>query len=159
MKQKPMMIGSVSFSGTGLPLLLAGPCVIESGSLCKKIADRLAALSAKHRVDIVFKASYDKANRLSLESYRGPGLKKGLDILKKVKEKLKVPVLSDVHCVKDISEAAKVLDIIQIPAFLCRQTDLLLAAGKTGRRQAKRLVNYSPQSGDIAANRLAELEG
>jgi 2-dehydro-3-deoxyphosphooctonate aldolase (KDO 8-P synthase) len=114
-------------------VLIAGPCVIESENLCLNLAKRIKEMTVKLDIPFIFKASFDKANRMSLGSFRGPGIKKGLDVLNKVKDKVKVPVLSDVHCVKDILEAAKVLDIIQIPAFLCRQTDIVVAAAKTGK--------------------------
>lgn len=114
-------------------VLIAGPCVIESENLCLNVAKRIKEMTVKLDIPFIFKASFDKANRMSLGSFRGPGIKKGLDVLNKVKDKVKVPVLSDVHCVKDILEAAKVLDIIQIPAFLCRQTDIVVAAAKTGK--------------------------
>jgi 2-dehydro-3-deoxyphosphooctonate aldolase (KDO 8-P synthase) len=112
---------------------ITGPCVIESGSLCKKIADKLAALSAKYRVDIVFKASYDKANRLSGSSFRGPGSQEGLRILDAVKKSSGLPILTDIHESHQAAEAAHVADILQIPALLCRQTDLITAAAKTGK--------------------------
>jgi 2-dehydro-3-deoxyphosphooctonate aldolase (KDO 8-P synthase) len=111
---------------------IAGPCVIESESLCKKIAHRLAALAAKHSVTTVFKASYDKANRLSGSSYRGPGPQEGLRILETVKKASSLPVLTDIHESCQAQEAAQVADILQIPALLCRQTDLIVAASKTG---------------------------
>ncbi|MCM8780675.1 MAG: 3-deoxy-8-phosphooctulonate synthase, partial [Candidatus Omnitrophica bacterium] len=126
-------IGNIEV-GKGSPLILiAGPCVIESEKLCLDTAKRLKDIT--HRLDIpfIFKSSYDKANRLSLSSFRGPGLKKGLEILSKVKRKVGVPVLSDIHCQREINEAAEVLDVIQIPAFLCRQTDIVVSAAKTGR--------------------------
>ncbi len=120
--------------GAGNPLvLIAGPCVIEDKSSTLKTAKALKDLTARLGIPFVFKSSYDKANRTSLDSYRGPGLKKGLEILKEVKEKFNLPVLSDVHCKEDLDLAAKVLDIIQIPAFLCRQTDILVRAAKTGK--------------------------
>jgi len=120
--------------GAGNPLMLiAGPCVIESESNCLETAKRLKGITAKLKIPFIFKSSFDKANRLSLDSYRGPGLKKGLEVLHKIKQKLKVPVLSDIHCQKEILEASKVLDIIQIPAFLCRQTDIVVAVAKTGK--------------------------
>ncbi|MDD5282070.1 MAG: 3-deoxy-8-phosphooctulonate synthase [Candidatus Omnitrophica bacterium] len=126
-------VGNIKF-GDKFPLvLIAGPCVIESESSCLEAARRIKSIASSCKVPFIFKSSFDKANRLSVDSYRGPGLSKGLAILKKVKQQLKVPVLSDVHCAKDMAEAAKVLDIIQIPAFLCRQTDILLAAAKTGK--------------------------
>lgn len=111
---------------------IAGPCVIESESLCIKVAHRLAALSEKHRVTIVFKASYDKANRLSNSSFRGPGPQEGLCILERVKKTSGLPILTDIHESCQAAEAAQVADIIQIPALLCRQTDLIAAAAKTG---------------------------
>ncbi len=114
-------------------VLIAGPCVIESENLCLETAKKIKDITAGLDIPFIFKSSFDKANRMSLESFRGPGLKRGLDVLKKVKDRVKVPVLSDIHCVKEAEEAAKVLDIIQIPAFLCRQTDIVLAAAKTGK--------------------------
>jgi 2-dehydro-3-deoxyphosphooctonate aldolase (KDO 8-P synthase) len=114
-------------------VLIAGPCVVESEQLCLETAKRIKEITSKLGIPYIFKSSFDKANRLSLESFRGPGIKKGLDVLQKVKQKLGIPVLSDIHCSRDIPEAAKVLDIIQIPAFLCRQTDIVVAAAKTGK--------------------------
>lgn len=120
--------------GENFPLvLIAGPCVIESESSCLSAAKKIKEIAQAQGVPFIFKSSFDKANRLSISSYRGPGLKKGLLILKKVKDRLGVPVLSDVHCAKDMAAAAQVLDIIQIPAFLCRQTDIVLAAAATGK--------------------------
>jgi len=112
---------------------IAGPCVVESETLCMKIADRLARISSKHKVDIVFKASYDKANRLSKDSFRGVGRQKGLKILAKIKKEFGLPILTDIHEPSQAKEAAEVANVLQIPALLCRQTDLLAAAGKTGR--------------------------
>ncbi len=114
-------------------VLIAGPCVIESQSLCLDTAKRINDITARLDIQFIFKSSFDKANRLSIDSYRGPGIKKGLEVLNKIKQQLKVPVLSDIHCSKDIVEAAKVLDVIQIPAFLCRQTDIVVAAASTGK--------------------------
>jgi len=114
-------------------VLIAGPCVIESEKLCLETAKRIKDAAEKLNIPYIFKSSFDKANRLSIDSYRGPGIKKGLQVLNKVKQKLKVPILSDIHCQKDIAEAAKVLDVIQIPAFLCRQTDIVVSAAKTGK--------------------------
>ena len=114
-------------------VLIAGPCSIESESLCFESAKRIKSMTADLKIPYIFKSSFDKANRLSLDSYRGPGIKKGLDILFKIKQKLKIPILSDVHCVRDVSRAAEVLDIIQIPAFLSRQTDLFVEIAKTGK--------------------------
>ncbi|MFN3466428.1 MAG: 3-deoxy-8-phosphooctulonate synthase [Candidatus Brocadiales bacterium] len=120
--------------GDGRPLVLvAGPCVIEDRESCLTLAKKLKKLARSLNMPFVFKASYDKANRSSLNSYRGPGMKKGLQILKEVKETVGVPVLSDVHSLQEVKEAGKVLDVLQIPAFLCRQTDLLIAAAHTGK--------------------------
>jgi len=112
---------------------IAGPCVVESEELCRRIADRLAKISSKNKVDIVFKASYDKANRLSKESFRGVGRVKGLKILAKIKKEFGLPILTDIHEPSQAKEAAHVADVLQIPALLCRQTDLLAAAGKSGK--------------------------
>jgi len=120
--------------GDGAPLaLIAGPCVIESEAHALRMARSLSTIARECGVPYVFKSSFDKANRSSIESYRGPGLKEGLRILKAVKSEVGVPVLSDVHEPAQAEQAADVLDVIQIPAFLCRQTDLLVAAGRTGR--------------------------
>src|SRR5438105_7200831 len=119
---------------TKFPLfVIAGPCVIESEELCMQVAGELKRICAKLGLGYVFKASFDKANRSSASSFRGPGLKEGLAILKRVKDKQGVPVLSDVHETEQVEEAAKVVDVLQVPAFLARQTDLLLACAKTGR--------------------------
>jgi 2-dehydro-3-deoxyphosphooctonate aldolase (KDO 8-P synthase) len=107
--------------------------VIESEKHSLETAKKIKDIASRAGIPFIFKSSYDKANRLSIDSYRGPGIKKGLDILRKVKERFGVPILSDIHCSKDIPEASKVLDIIQIPAFLCRQTDIVVAAAKTGK--------------------------
>jgi 2-dehydro-3-deoxyphosphooctonate aldolase (KDO 8-P synthase) len=112
-------------------LFIAGPCVIESQELCLRVAERLAALAARLSVDIVFKASYDKANRTSLSSFRGPKRKKGLAILAKVKKETGLPLCTDIHGHEEAAEAAETVDIVQIPALLCRQTDILVAGGKT----------------------------
>jgi len=126
-------VGNIKFGDKNPLVLIAGPCVIESESSCLEAASKIKGIAYSCGVPFIFKSSFDKANRLSVDSYRGPGLTKGLAILKKVKQQLKIPVLSDVHCAKDMAAAAKVLDIIQIPAFLCRQTDIVLAAAKTGK--------------------------
>ncbi len=125
-------VGRVSF-GAGEPALIAGPCAAESLQLCLTVAEHMAAVCAKLGLAYVFKASYDKANRTSGGSYRGPGLSAGLKWLAEVREKLSLPVLADVHDVSHVAPAAEVLDCLQVPAFLCRQTDLLVAAGRTGK--------------------------
>ena len=120
--------------GGGAPLaFIAGPCVIESEDHALRMARALAGVCGKLGIPFIFKSSFDKANRTSLDSFRGPGLTEGLRILKTVKTEVAVPVLSDIHAPEQAEAAAEVLDILQIPAFLCRQTDLLVAAGRTGR--------------------------
>ena len=120
--------------GGGHPLLLiGGPCVIENERHALMTAERLTRIAADRKVPFIYKSSYDKANRLSVNSYRGPGLIEGLRILRKVKETIGVPVLSDVHQVSEVDPAAEVLDVLQVPAFLCRQTDLVLACAATGK--------------------------
>ncbi len=127
-----VQVGAVSI-GVGCPLaLIAGPCVIESRRGCLGLARRLAALAAELAIPLVFKASYDKANRTAATAYRGPGIEAGLDILAEIREGLGIPVLTDVHTPEEARRAAGSVDILQIPAFLCRQTDLLVAAGETG---------------------------
>jgi len=126
-------IGPFYVGKSKAPFFIAGPCVIESESHCLKIADHLAAIKQRLSIDLIFKASYDKANRSSMKSYRGPGLDEGLRILEKVRLHSGLPVLSDVHETCQVSAAAEVLDVIQIPAFLCRQTDLIFAAASSGR--------------------------
>jgi len=112
---------------------IAGPCVIETHESCLKLADKLKTIFQKNKLPFIFKASYDKANRTSGNSYRGPGVKEGIKILADIKKRLDLPILSDVHSEEEIPIVSETLDIIQIPAFLCRQTDLILAAAKTGK--------------------------
>ena len=112
---------------------IAGPCVIESHESCLKLADQLKTIFQAKKLPFIFKASYDKANRTSVNSYRGPGVKEGIKILADIKKRLDLPILSDVHSEEEIPIVSETLDIIQIPAFLCRQTDLILAAAKTGK--------------------------
>jgi 2-dehydro-3-deoxyphosphooctonate aldolase (KDO 8-P synthase) len=120
--------------GTGAGLvLIAGPCVIEDYDTTLSIARFLKQLTDSLNIPFVFKASYDKANRTSLQSYRGPGIKDGLHMLADIKDALSIPVLSDIHSIAEVESAARVLDIIQIPAFLCRQTDLILEVSRTGK--------------------------
>ncbi len=119
--------------GEGQPLfLIAGPCVIESERHAFRMAERVAASARELGIPCIFKASYDKANRTSIESYRGPGLERGLEVLARIKKTLGIPVLTDVHDVSQVGPAAEVCDVIQIPAFLSRQTDLLTEAGRSG---------------------------
>jgi 2-dehydro-3-deoxyphosphooctonate aldolase (KDO 8-P synthase) len=119
--------------GDGSLFLIAGPCVIESEEHAVKMAECIAGVARALKIPYIFKASYDKANRTSLKSYRGPGMKEGLAILRKIAETVHVPVLTDVHDAHDVATVAEYVDMVQIPAFLCRQTDLLVAAAKSGR--------------------------
>ena len=125
-------IGPVKLGGHAPLFLIAGPCVIESEAHATMLAERLAALASELKIPFIFKASYDKANRTSIKSYRGPGLEEGLRILGAIKKRFGVPILTDVHDVSHVAPAAAVCDVLQIPAFLSRQTDLLLAAGRSG---------------------------
>ena len=120
--------------GPGKPfLLIAGPCVLESEELARQIAGQLKEMAQRLAISLVFKSSFDKANRTSLDSYRGPGLQEGLKILDNIRQEFQVPVISDVHETYQVEAASGVLDVLQIPAFLCRQTDLLVAAARTGK--------------------------
>ncbi len=126
-------IGGFSI-GSGRPFaLIAGPCVIENHETPYEIAARLKQLTDRLDIPYIFKASYDKANRTSIHSFRGPGITEGLEVLSRIRQELGVPVLSDIHQLADVAPAGRVLDVIQIPAFLCRQTDLLVEAAKTGK--------------------------
>ena len=128
-----VQIGSFKVGAGNRPFLIAGPCVIESEQLVLDTAGKIAEITKSLGIPYVFKASFDKANRTSIKSYRGPGIEQGLAVLKKVKDQLSLPVLTDVHTDEQATEAGKVVDVLQIPAFLCRQTDLLIAAAKTGK--------------------------
>jgi len=133
MKKAAFQIGNVPVDLDAPLFVIAGPCVIERDRLCIEIADKLVQISAATDVPVIFKASFDKANRSSISSFRGPGLKKGLNILAKVKKQIGLAVMTDVHEPSQAEEAAKVVDCLQVPAFLCRQTDLLLACARTGK--------------------------
>ena len=149
-------VGKIKF-GVGAPLfLIAGPCVIESEGHALMMAEKLGAAAAELGVPYIFKASYDKANRSSVSSYRGPGLKNGLKILAKIKKKIGLAVLTDVHQASEVEAVAEVCDILQIPAFLSRQTDLLVAAGKSGRVvNIKKGQFLSPAEMENAAEKVA----
>ena len=130
---RPVRIGSVTIGG-GAPLaLIGGPCAIENDKHALMMAERLQRVTAAAGVPFIYKSSYDKANRSSIHSYRGPGLVEGLRILRKVKDETGLAVLSDVHDVSEVAPAAAVLDVLQVPAFLCRQTDLIVACARSGR--------------------------
>ncbi|PIW67295.1 MAG: 3-deoxy-8-phosphooctulonate synthase [Candidatus Omnitrophica bacterium CG12_big_fil_rev_8_21_14_0_65_42_8] len=130
---KEIKIGNVKIGGKNPIILIAGPCVIETESHTMRHAEKIKVICDKLGIGFIFKSSYDKANRSSLKSYRGPGIDEGLKILAKVKKELDVPILSDVHCRSELDKAKDVLDIIQIPAFLCRQTDFITETAKTKR--------------------------
>jgi 2-dehydro-3-deoxyphosphooctonate aldolase (KDO 8-P synthase) len=130
---REIAVGSLRLGGANPLFLIAGPCVIESEAHARKIAGHVARVAADAGMPFIFKASYDKANRSSAKAFRGPGLKEGLKILGKIKAELKLPILSDIHDASQAAAAAEVCDVLQIPAFLSRQTDLLVAAAKTGR--------------------------
>ncbi|MEW6068270.1 MAG: 3-deoxy-8-phosphooctulonate synthase [Nitrospirota bacterium] len=128
-----VIINNINVGSNNPLLIVAGPCVIEDEAIMFHTAERLKDICKKLSLPFIFKSSYDKANRTSVSSYRGPGADKGLRILSDIKKKLEIPVLSDVHSVEEVKPASDVLDVLQVPAFLCRQTDLILAASKTGK--------------------------
>ncbi|HMN02175.1 MAG TPA: 3-deoxy-8-phosphooctulonate synthase [Geobacter anodireducens] len=130
---REITIGSVKIGGDRPLVLIAGPCVIENEAATLRCAERLMTICNGVSLSLVFKASYDKANRTSVTSFRGPGMQEGLRILQKVKDSLGIPVISDIHSIEQVKPAAEVLDIIQVPAFLCRQTDLVVEVGRTNR--------------------------
>jgi 2-dehydro-3-deoxyphosphooctonate aldolase (KDO 8-P synthase) len=149
-------LGSLRLGGGNLLFLIAGPCVIESESHARKIGEEVARIAANAGIPYIYKASYDKANRSSVKSFRGPGLKEGLRILGKIKADLKLPVLTDIHEPSHAAAAAEVCDILQIPAFLSRQTDLLEAAGKTDRIiNVKKAQFLSPSEMANVAEKIA----
>lgn len=133
---KEIKVGQVKIGGDNPLVLIAGPCVIENEAGCLSIAKTLKKITDELDIPFIFKTSYDKANRTSVGSFRGPGLAKGLKTLKRIKDEIGAPLLCDVHQVEQVKPAAEVIDIIQIPAFLCRQTDLILAAART-----KKVIN------------------
>ncbi len=144
--------------GDSHPLvLISGPCVIESEELCLEIAAGVKAMCSRLGISYVFKASFDKANRTSASSFRGPGLITGLAILNRVKTSLNLPILTDIHEISQVGAAAEVVDILQIPAFLCRQTDLIVAAAKTGRTiNIKKGQFMAPQDMKMAVDKVKQ---
>ncbi|NLW36520.1 3-deoxy-8-phosphooctulonate synthase [Syntrophorhabdus aromaticivorans] len=130
--QKQVKIGTISVGARPF-VFIGGPCVIEGRDITLRIAERLRVITSDRAIPFIFKSSYDKANRTSISSFRGPGIEKGLKILAEVREKLDVPVLTDVHSTEEAAIAATVVDVLQVPALLSRQTDLLVACGKTGK--------------------------
>ena len=152
-----VQIGSFKVGAGNRPFLIAGPCVIESEQLVLETAGGIAEIAKGLGIPYVFKSSFDKANRTSIHSFRGPGLEKGLAVLKKVKDQLSLPVLTDVHTEEQAIEAGEVVDILQIPAFLCRQTDLLMTAAKTGKVvNVKKGQFLSPQEMGQAVKKVEE---
>jgi len=132
MKRKPLRVGKVTIGGKR-PVFILGPCVIESEKFVRRMAKRIAEICASEDIDFIFKASYDKANRTSVRSFRGIGVREGCEILSVIGRDLKIPVTTDVHSPAEAEIAGEKIDMLQIPAFLCRQTDLLRAASETGR--------------------------
>jgi 2-dehydro-3-deoxyphosphooctonate aldolase (KDO 8-P synthase) len=153
--------GAPLIVGTGQPLLLiGGPCALESEELAKTVAGTMQEICTRLGISYVFKASFDKANRTSLASYRGPGLVDGLATLAKIRREFQVPVISDIHDISQVAAAAEVLDILQIPAFLCRQTDLLVAAAKTGKPvNVKKGQFVSPWDMQNAVTKIRDVGG
>ena len=156
-------IGSFKVGQGERPFLIAGPCVIESEQLVMDTAGRVAEMTKALGVPYIFKSSFDKANRTSVKSFRGPGIQDGLAILKKVKDHFGLPVLTDVHTEEQATEAGKVVDVLQIPAFLCRQTDLLIAAAQTGKvvnvkkgqfLSPREMVNAIQKIGECGSQRI-----
>jgi len=130
---KIVKVGKIKIGGENPLVLIAGPCVIESEKLVLRTAGKIVELTYNFKIPYIFKSSYLKANRLSIDSFTGPGIKKGLKILEKVKKEFRMPVLTDIHSAEEAKLAGEVVDVVQVPAFLCRQTDIVLAAGKTGK--------------------------
>jgi len=162
MKAQPFKIGNVTVGGKKL-LLILGPCVLESEKSARKAAARLVAITQKLRVPFIFKASYDKANRTSGQSFRGPGIEEGCRILASIREDFGVPVTTDIHSPEDVAIAARYVDLLQIPAFLCRQTDLIEAAGRSGRAVNVKKGQFlspwevAPHRGEIARCRMPQI--
>lgn len=155
-KNKVAVNENISLGGERM-VLFSGPCAAESLDICMEIGEKIKAICHNLDIDYVFKASFDKANRTSINSYRGPGLEKGLQMLEEVKHKLNVPVVTDIHESYQANEVAAVADVLQIPAFLCRQTDLLVAAAKTGKLvKVKRGQFMSPDSMQYAVTKVRE---
>lgn len=151
----PVAITPLITVGAGKPLLIAGPCVIENEALCLHVAAVMQEIAAKTGFQYIFKASFDKANRTSAGSFRGDGLSSGLEILQKVKDVVGVPLLTDIHLPEQAAIVGKVVDVLQIPAFLCRQTDLLTAAGETGKTvNIKKGQFMAPEDMQYAAEKV-----
>lgn len=157
---KEIQIRDLAVGGNRPLALIAGPCAIESLAICQEVAGYLKELTAKLNIPYIFKASYDKANRSSVHSARGPGLEEGLAVLAQIKKEFQLPVISDIHSIEQAAPAGEVLDIIQIPAFLCRQTDLLVAAAQTGKVvNVKKGQFMAPWDMKNVVNKLEEAGG
>lgn len=155
-KNKVAVNQNISLGGERM-VLFSGPCAAESLDICMEVGEKIKAICIDLDIDYVFKASFDKANRTSINSYRGPGIEKGLQLLETIKNKLNVPVVTDIHESHQANEVAAVADVLQIPAFLCRQTDLLVAAAQTGRLvKVKRGQFMSPDSMQYAVTKVRE---
>ncbi len=155
--EKPITVANDIVVGDAKPFIIAGPCAAESLDLCLEVAGHLKELSDKLNFSYIFKASFDKANRTSANSYRGPGLMEGLNMLNTIKTDLDLPIITDVHESSHVDEVAAVVDMVQIPAFLCRQTDLLVAAGKTGKAvNIKRGQFMAPADMQYAVEKVME---
>lgn len=153
---RPVRIGSVSIGAGELPVLIAGPCVIENLDLTLEIAERLLTITREVGFELIFKASYDKANRTSADGFRGPGLERGLEILQTVRERTGLPILTDVHREEDAPAVAAVADCLQTPAFLCRQTDFLQAVARAGKPvNVKKGQFMAPQDMGQVAGKIA----
>ena len=129
----PVKIGDYLIGGGNKLILIAGPCVIESEEIVFTACQRIKEITSRHHIPFIFKSSYSKANRLNIDSYSGPGMERGLRILEKVKKEFGVPILTDIHHPEEADPVSRIVDVLQIPAFLCRQTDLILAAARTGK--------------------------
>lgn len=152
---EPVAINSTITVGDKKPLLIAGPCVIEDLELCLRIAETMKEITQRLGYNYIFKASFDKANRTSGDSFRGDGMEEGLNVLRIIKDKTGVPVLTDIHLPEQAEPVSQVCDILQIPAFLCRQTDLLIAAGKTGSTvNIKKGQFMAPEDMEYAVNKV-----
>lgn len=153
----PCRVGPYTVGSGGRPLLIAGPCVIENRDMVLRLAERIRGLAGTAGFDYCFKASWDKANRTSIHSYRGPGFEEGLAILAEVRREVDVPVLTDVHTPDQAAPVGEVVDVLQIPALLCRQTDLLVAAARTGKAvNVKKGQFLAPQNMETVVQKLTE---
>lgn len=155
---RTVTLGDINIGSGGLVFIM-GPCVIENESTTFKTLEGLVRVTGELDVPFIFKSSYDKANRTSVDSFRGPGLEEGLKVLDRARREFKVPVLTDVHCARDVAAVAEVADVIQIPAFLCRQTDLIVEAARTGRAVNIKKGQFMAPGDMVQSVRKAESAG